>query len=221
MIHTVQWWPGRGKSVFPPPCFPRREGVSNSPSWLWKPEVLARHPKRVATDTLVEGARIGGLRWRRWGVRALVALSLLWTVINWSGIAAIKDRVHEVPAFVIAAAASEILFNVGLLMMAAAAGTTVLRGDDDAGCWARVRQARTRLRTLLATETTRPLYKVGLNLNWFGAAMTTGIVPAIAIIWLLPFRNWPLLVIPSLDLVATFAIRMQLRPRPHQRVAVT
>lgn len=54
------------------------------------------------------------------------------------------------------------------------------------------------------------LTRIGLYMNWGGAA-GTAIVLIGAVFLLLPPASWGLAVIPALDLASTFALRMPIR----------
>lgn len=151
----------------------------------------------------------------------LVVAALLWTLYNWEGLVQIKDKLHQIPWLVASFIIFEICFNVGLIMMAVGAGHEVFRGSGwNPRSWiSSLGSVRQSMRALLNTDTTSPSYRWGLNLNWVGAAMTTGIIPMIAIALLLPFKDWSLMVIPVIDLFSTFIIRLSIKPKQRSAVA--
>lgn len=65
---------------------------------------------------------------------------------------------------------------------------------------------------MLSTLSQSSLFRWGFYLNWFGAATVMGVIPLVAILTLLPLRNWVLAAVPLIDLVATFSLRLMLYP---------
>lgn len=165
-------------------------------------------------------------RWMKthW-VKVAFVLALAWTILNWSGLKQIKDEMDKVPIFVGLLIACEICFDIGLLLLAASAGQKIFGGSGKSpvGWFQSFRGMRKKLRELLYQDSTTNLYRWGLYMNWFGAATVTGVIPIIAVVTLLPARNWGLLVLPMLDLGATFMLRIPAAPRrvqAQEKVAV-
>ncbi len=147
-------------------------------------------------------------------VKLMVFLALAWTVYNWSGVKQIKHELHRIPVLVGLTIFCEVCFDLGLLLLAVSAGRKVLGVDASSGTWlGRLREARKRVKELVNQDSTTQMYRWGLALNWFGAATVTGIIPIIAVVVLLPLRDWSLLALPVIDLCSTFALRAPLLPR--------
>lgn len=92
---------------------------------------------------------------------------------------------------------SELLFVVGLLVIALAAGVRLPRNPL---AW------RAELPSLLASLHRTPAFWVGLIVNTIGA-LGTAVVLIVAITRGLPWQSWGLLVLPVTDLMLTLAVR--------------
>jgi hypothetical protein len=153
---------------------------------------------------------------RRHAVAIAVTGALLWTAFNWSGVKQVMRELHRLPPLAFLAVLCELAFDVGLALLAIGAGEKLVGGaggELTGGLLRRLWRARRSLRELLCTYSTNRCFRIGLALNWFGAATVTGVIPMIAIVALLPIRDWGLLVLPAVDLVATFTLRLPLLPR--------
>lgn len=108
------------------------------------------------------------------------------------------DRVKEVGPWVgLGLIVSEVLFIIGLVLMAAAAGVKLGRNPL---AW------RSRLDTILGALSRTPLFWAGLVVNTIGA-IGTGLVVLAAVLAGLPVSAWGLLVLPLADLGLTAAVR--------------
>ena len=144
----------------------------------------------------------------------IIVGSLLWTAYDWNGLSTIKNRLGTIVVFVIALTLSEILFIAGACFVAGAVGKHVF-----AGCgWkpirvaAAIRNVRRSYRSLASSAISSRLFRIGFNLNWIGAA-ATGVITALGILIVLPVHAWGLLLLPILDIAATFGWRIPVAAR--------
>ncbi|MEM7338233.1 MAG: hypothetical protein AAF467_06280 [Actinomycetota bacterium] len=108
------------------------------------------------------------------------------------------DRVRSVGPWVgLGLIMSEVLFVIGLALMAGAMGISL--GPNPLR-W------RSRLDTVLARLDRTPVFWVGLVINTIGA-LGTGVVLVAAVIGGLPLSAWGLLVLPAADISLTAAVR--------------
>ncbi len=135
-------------------------------------------------------------RWTRvvfWGLVALSIASLLLSPLG-----PLIDRVREVGPWVGGGLLlSEVLFAIGLLVMAWSVGVKLGRNPF---------QWRTRLDVVLAQLQRSPTFWVGLAVNTVGA-IGTALVLVAAVLAGLPVSAWGLLVLPAADLGLTVAVR--------------
>lgn len=158
---------------------------------------------------VVDHNAAGPDRRRRTARRLLVCVAIAWSVWNWRGLTAVRHEIGQVPWLLLLVVVSEVVFCVGLVLMLVGIGKG-LSEMGTRGVWAQVKRRRLTLAQMGQRDATSRLFLVGLTLNWFGAAMTTGLIPLAVIILFLPVRNWPLAVIPVVDLLATGVIRWSL-----------
>ncbi|HSX48076.1 MAG TPA: hypothetical protein VLF41_01020 [Candidatus Nanoarchaeia archaeon] len=154
---------------------------------------------------------------RNWAVAVLVLASLAWTIYRWSGVDELKHRLglHQAIAFAIAAAVSELLFIGGAVVLALSLGKAVFAGTGTSPArWAKaLLNARTEWKeSAQRLKQSRTAYW-GLYMNWLGALGTTGVVPILAIAFVLPFGSWGLMAPFVVDIVATCSIRQPLLRR--------
>lgn len=146
--------------------------------------------------------------------RFIWGFTIAWVISHWRDLASLWHAVSGWWLVVAAFVVCEVMFNAGLVLMAGAAGRRVFAGSGlRPKLWVK---ALAGLRgdfgpTLRQAGTSR-WFKRGLYLNWFGAAMGTGVLPLVLIPVLLPVTSWPLMVTPAVDLFLTFASRMTMRP---------
>ena len=155
----------------------------------------------------------------RWAWQLAFVIAILWTGFHLSGLTQITHHLNELPWLLASLVTFEICFNLGLVMMAMGIGRKVSIADGKSlrSFSSAISGLRRSIRDLLTVDTTSRLYRRGLQVNWLGAVMTTGVIPLVAIVILLPARNWAgLMVLPILDLIATCVIRIPLTPK--QRV---
>ncbi|MEM9563150.1 MAG: hypothetical protein AAGA93_11055 [Actinomycetota bacterium] len=135
-------------------------------------------------------------RWTRaifWGLVALSIASLLLSPLG-----PLIDRVREVGPWVGGGLLlSEVLFTIGLVVMAASVGVRLGRNPL---------QWRSRLDVILAQLQRSPTFWVGLVINTVGAVGTALVIVA-AVLAGLPVSAWGLLVLPAADLGLTVAVR--------------
>jgi hypothetical protein len=105
---------------------------------------------------------------------------------------------------VVLAAVLEACFDIGLIMLALAVGVSIRSLARDCGWWPTKWMAQ-----LLPRCRDNRWARIGLGLNWFGAATLTGIFPLVALPFFLPLASAaPLMVVCLIDLVGTFALRL-------------
>jgi hypothetical protein len=146
---------------------------------------------------------------RRGLVWAIVAVSIGWTLYDWNGLTAVEGRLSSVFALAVALVVSECMFVAGSCMVAAALGRHVFAGVGASPVRAlrAVAGIRGQYREIAARATKSRMFTWGFVINWIGAAMT-GVVVFVGILIVLPMTAWGLLVLPVLDLVATFGWRV-------------
>jgi len=139
--------------------------------------------------------------------------TIAWVIGHWSDLAFLWREVSGWWLVVAAFVVCEVMFNVGLVLMAAAAGRRVFAGAGfRPKLWVKALAGlRGEFGSTLGQVGNSKWFKRGLYLNWFGAAMGTGVLPLVLIPVLLPATSWPLMVTPAVDLFLTFASRMTMR----------
>lgn len=142
--------------------------------------------------------------WRRASL-ALGGASLLWTVVEmFSGSLRPRLDIAHFAGIGSLLVLSETAFVMGLALIATATGRTLGRNLRS------LTALRSESKTILQAVGRQRLTRVGLYLNWTGAA-GTAIVLIGAVIVILPPASWGLAIIPALDLASTFALRMPIR----------
>jgi hypothetical protein len=145
----------------------------------------------------------------------LVLVSVIWTIVASSGLDKVAHRLRDVVFVAIALVVSEAFFIGGALLVAGSLGHHVLSsrgGTESATRLTAMRNVRATYRELAHHVGSSRAFSLGFLLNWVGAA-GTGIVLAVGIILVLPVSSWGLLILPLLDLVATFSWRTPLASR--------
>jgi len=165
----------------------------------------------------------------KWLMRIAVIVALGWTIYSYRHLriyswpamrhdiwSAFVTLFHRLPGLAVLYVIFEISFCVGAIMMVWGLGEKIFDGGKVA--W--VRKVRKRVKELFHSDSTNKWYRRGLYLNWIGAAMTTGVIPIIAIIWLFPSNRWlGLMAVPIADLISTFVWRIAARPKPTTKVS--
>jgi ornithine decarboxylase len=136
---------------------------------------------------------------------ALAVASLLWTVAELL-FGDFRPRLEVVDFAGVGSllVLSEAAFVLGLVLIAAARGRTlgrVLRS---------LTTLRSESRAILQSVGSQRVSRVGLYVNWIGAA-GRAIVLIGAVIILLPPAAWGLAALPAVDLARTFALRLPIR----------
>lgn len=118
--------------------------------------------------------------------------------IFFSPLGVIKDRILEdAPGFLTLLILSEVVFVVGILIMASAVGFELGRNPLT---W------RKHFHGLVQEITTDKLFWVGFWINAI-AALATGILMGVGVLTLLPPQSWGLLWIAGADIALTLLIR--------------
>lgn len=151
---------------------------------------------------------------KKWAVWLVVIASIAWTVYNWSGVVEIKNHLESLAVFALLFAFSEACFVIGALMVAIGGGKVVFAGTGKNPLkWAlAVWRVRTAYRKLAEVAPSSRLVRIGFHLNWLGAVLT-GVFLAAGIILVLPMTSWGLLVLPLLDILASFGWRYPIEKR--------
>jgi hypothetical protein len=146
---------------------------------------------------------------RKYLVWTIVVASIIWTAYDWNGLSSIKTRLGALVAVVISLILSECLFLLGACLVAVAVGKHVFAdcGGKPIRIAAAIRRVRRSYKSLASTALSSRLFRLGFNLNWIGAA-ATGLILALGILLALPVHAWGLLLLPILDIAATFGWRM-------------
>jgi hypothetical protein len=134
----------------------------------------------------------------------IVFASLVWTIYNWSGLTEIKHKLGGAIVVVAALLVSETCFLVGTVIMFVSAGSRLFGGD---GIFVNVFEARRNTKFFATQVTTSTPFRIGFNLNWIGAVLT-GLTLLLGILFLLPTTSWGLVILPVLDIVASFGWRI-------------
>lgn len=136
--------------------------------------------------------------------------SVVLTILNWSNVTHLLDRLDDVPVVLLMLAITEILFVAGLALMALAAGRGLFSGGS--------RNPIKVIRNWKATLDEMGSKASSSRLGWFGfyanfaGALGTGLVVLVGGALLLPATAWPFVVwVALLDLVATFGRCLPLR----------
>jgi len=117
---------------------------------------------------------------------------------------ALSQVLHHGLLFVALAAVLEACFDIGLIMLALAVGVSVRSLARECGWWPTKWMSQ-----LLPRCRDNRWARIGLGLNWFGAATLTGILPLVALPLFLPLASAaPLMVVCLFDLIGTFALRL-------------
>lgn len=148
-------------------------------------------------------------RLHRVAILAIVTASLGWTIYNWDGLSRIRDELGTVVVFAVLLVLTEICFIVGGVLLAAGLGASGLgRTDRNVMAWVRsLRQLRREYHGSAERISTSTSFRVGFDLNWFGA-VGSGVVAFVGIVVVLPPTAWGLLVLPALDVAASFGWRI-------------
>ncbi|WP_190821513.1 hypothetical protein [Saccharopolyspora pogona] len=141
--------------------------------------------------------------------------TIAWLIGHWGDLAVLWDAASNWIPLVVLFAFFEATFVIGLLVVMAAVVRHLFPG---AGYRPRFwlvafHMLRRNVGATVAPVRNSGTFKVGLYLNWVGAAMVAGVLPLVLIPLLLPSSSWPLMVIPAVDLLLTFASRMTLQRR--------
>lgn len=141
-------------------------------------------------------------------VWTIVLASVAWTIYNWSGLTQIKEELDKVAAFAILLLLTEICFVIGAIMVAAGLGKSIFRGTGyNPIAWLKaIGKLRGEYHSFAERINTSTSFRIGFNLNWIGA-VGTGLVLAIGILVVLPATAWGLLILPALDIAASFGWR--------------
>lgn len=138
----------------------------------------------------------------------IVAGSVAWTIYNWSGLTQIKEELDKVAIFAIMLVLTEICFVIGATMVAAGLGKSIFAGTGyNPLAWLKaIGRLRGEYHSFAERINTSTSFRIGFNLNWFGA-VGTGVVALVGILVVLPATAWGLLVLPVLDIAASFGWR--------------
>ena len=167
-------------------------------------EVDTAEPNGTTTDPEPPPGRWPARRVRSVAVRVVVIASLVWTVVAWRSIPNPAEKLATLPFFAAALAIGEICFVGGAVRVATSVGAWVKSNDDR--WWVQLRRVRKDFRSLVGASTATRRFRVGFVLNWCGAVIS-GLLGLVAVVVFLPPTGWGLVLVPVLDLVATFAWR--------------
>jgi hypothetical protein len=144
--------------------------------------------------------------------------TIAWLISHWRDLVILWGEVSNWYPIVVLFIICEVMFNVGILVMAAATGSQVFSGTGlRPRRWLKaLGVARREFGKTFDNVQNRKAFRWGLYLNWFGAAMGTGFLPLILIPLLLPVTSWPLMITPMVDLLLTFASRMTIQQRTNR-----
>ncbi|MGK3945217.1 hypothetical protein ABK046_43530 [Streptomyces caeruleatus] len=142
--------------------------------------------------------------------------TIAWLISHWGGVAELWAAASNWVALAAIFVAFEVMFIAGLLVVVAAAARRLVPGPlERSRAWMTALGAfRRDFRATIDAIRDDRMFKVGLYLNWIGAAMVAGVLPLLLIPLLLPATSWPLMVTPAIDLLLTFASRMTLQQPP-------
>jgi len=117
---------------------------------------------------------------------------------------ALEQLIHHGLLLVVLAAVLEACFDIGLVVLALAVGISIRSLIRERGWWPTKWMSQ-----LLPRCRDNRWARIGLALNWFGAATLTGLLPLVALPFLLPFASAaPLMLVCVIDLIGTFALRL-------------
>lgn len=165
------------------------------------------------------GEVLSGRIARRIGTAVLVGGSMAWTVYAWlSGTFRPVVSLAEASVFAVGVAVSEALFVLGLVFMAASLPSAA-RPTSQATSAGAVMKLRSRTNDLLGACADNRVWRAGFYLNWAGAIASAMMLMATVFV-LMPSAAWGLVLVLSLDLVATFGLRTPLHRTMRERTVV-
>ena len=175
--------------------------MSDSPSVRLLPAACLR---RVRMAVQGSAATPVAVWWRRvsW---TLAGASLMWTVAELI-FGTLRPRLQVVDFAGVGSllVLSEAAFVLGLVLIATATGRSLGRNVRSLAA------LRSETKAILQAVGKQRLTRVGLYLNWGGAA-GTALVLVGAVLVLLPPASWGLATVPAVDLAGTFALRLPIR----------
>ena len=142
-------------------------------------------------------------------ITVLIAVSFLWPLLNWREFEAIRHNFVGIGYISAALIISEVAFVVGAVLMLGAVGTEFTGRNKFHVFIKKYRASRKSLKEVAAQAITSPAFSIGFWLN-FAGAVATSLILAFGIIRFLPAVGYGLLIIVTLDLIATFAWRRPL-----------
>lgn len=154
-------------------------------------------------------------------VKFVWGFTIAWLLGHWGDLVYLWHTVSDWYLIVAAFVICEVMFNVGLLLMATVTGRHIFAGAGlRPKLWLKALAGLRRdFGSTLHQAGGDRWFKRGLYLNWFGAAVGTGVLPLVLIPVLLPLTSWPLMITPAVDLLLTFASRMTMQT--HESSGVT
>ena len=153
-------------------------------------------------------------RVRRVAGRVVVIVALGWALAHRPGLGEVREHPGRAGLFVAAIVAANMLWLLGLGLAVSAIGRHMRRPETESP-WRTLRR-RASLRNwtdeMLLSVDGDPRFRAGFAINWVGAVIAA-VVPALAVLTLLPRSAWSIVAISFLDLASTIALRWALRAR--------
>ncbi len=143
---------------------------------------------------------------------AAAGVSLVWSVVHRPDVEALGASGHLVAALVGAVLVADVVYLAALAVSVHA----LLRlsvAVPGASRWARIRRLASMKHwtdDVLGAAVDDRRFGAAFAVNWV-AASVAALVPAVAVILLLPVRSWGLLGLSALDLAGTMALRTTIR----------
>lgn len=147
--------------------------------------------------------------WHVYAVIGLAGISVVWSVINWSRIAAAQNDIRNIAFYGWMIFFFEVCFVLGAVIMSVAIGNEIPKYHPLK--WLNhIRKLRRDIKIIATQSITSRLFGFGFWLNFFGALGTSSIV-IVGIIRHLPFESWGLIALLAVDIIVTFSWRVPLQ----------
>lgn len=144
----------------------------------------------------------------------MIVLAVGWTVLHRPHLREVTGHGRTIGVLAGALVGANALYVLGLALSATAIARHAIAGGE-LSFWRRIRRfgdLRRWTDDLIARAVDDRWFRVGFAVNWVGALLAA-LVPPVAVITLLPVRNWSLLAVAALDVAGTMVLRMPVRAR--------
>jgi hypothetical protein len=146
---------------------------------------------------------------RNWLLGGVAIISVVYTIVDWSALHEVREKLSSIAFLPLAVAITEICFITGAVLMLIALGEEFAFANVKNVIKSSI-HAKRNIKEIASKGIRTATFGIGFWLNFLGA-VGTSLILLFGVFYVLPIQAWGVSLIILIDLIATFAWRVPLQ----------